>query len=130
MATGRPIKFTPKQQRFIDAYDGNATKAARIAGYKDPRSMGSENLAKPDVAAAIRHRENENREKTIATRQERQQFWSDVMNGQEAEEEDAPSMKDRLKASELLGKSEADFTERIEQGGSVTVKIVKYGEET
>ena len=41
----------------------------------------------------------------IATRDERQKFWTDVMNSSSEE------MRDRLKASELLGKSEADFTE-------------------
>jgi hypothetical protein len=41
------------------------------------------------------------------TRQQRQQFWSKVA-GDESQE-----MKDRLRASELLGKSEADFTENL-----------------
>jgi phage terminase small subunit len=50
-------KLTPKQQRFVDEYlvDLNATQAAIRAGYseKTARAIGSENLTKPDVAAAI-----------------------------------------------------------------------------
>lgn len=49
--------LTLKQQLFVDAYlgeaNGNATEAARIAGYASPRIQGSENLTKPDIRAAI-----------------------------------------------------------------------------
>ena len=50
-------KLTPKQQRFVEEYlvDCNATQAAIRAGYseKTAKAIGSENLTKPDVAAAI-----------------------------------------------------------------------------
>jgi phage terminase small subunit len=49
--------MTPKQQRFVQEYlvDLNATQAAIRAGYspRTARSVGSENLTKPDIAAAI-----------------------------------------------------------------------------
>ena len=49
--------LTPKQTRFVEEYlrDLNATQAAIRAGYKPDRAqqMGSENLSKPVVAAAI-----------------------------------------------------------------------------
>lgn len=49
--------MTPKQQRFVSEYllDLNATQAAIRAGYseKTARQVGSENLSKPDIAAAI-----------------------------------------------------------------------------
>lgn len=52
------MPLTAKQQRFVDEYliDLNATQAAIRAGYseKTARSVGSENLTKPDVAAAIK----------------------------------------------------------------------------
>jgi phage terminase small subunit len=51
------MTLTAKQQRFVDEYliDLNATKAAIRAGYseKTARSVGSENLTKPDIAEAI-----------------------------------------------------------------------------
>ena len=50
-------KLTEKQQRFADEYIrlGNATEAARLAGYspKTARSIGEENLTKPDIKAYI-----------------------------------------------------------------------------
>jgi hypothetical protein len=45
----------------------------------------------------------------VATREERQAFWTSVMRGEEGAE-----MSERLKASELLGKSQLDFKERVE----------------
>ena len=50
-------KLTPKQERFVAEYliDLNATQAAIRAGYskKTAKQMGTENLAKPVIAAAI-----------------------------------------------------------------------------
>lgn len=119
-------KFTVKQQRFIDAYEGNATEAARKAGYskKTAEAIGHENLRKPYIAEAIAKREEKRGNKAIATREERQKFWTKVLNGEFAEtvkiikdgeyttDEIPPKMSDRLKASELLGRSEADFVDR------------------
>ena len=101
---GRPL--TVKQQRFIDAYDGDIQKAAKKAkvSYQYARRLAT----KSNILEAIKNRqETELRPKTIATRQKRQQFWSDTMGSKDVE------MKDRLRASELLGKSEADFTENL-----------------
>ena len=58
-------KLTDKQRAFIDSYLGclNATRAAREAGYKGEdrtlRSVGSENLAKPNIRAEIDRRMKE-----------------------------------------------------------------------
>lgn len=97
-------QFTVKQQRFIDAYDGDIKKAAKKAKitYQYARRLAT----KSNILAAIKHRQDtEIRPKTIMTRQQRQQFWSEVANDENVE------MKDRLRASELLGKSEADFVD-------------------
>jgi phage terminase small subunit len=59
------MALSDKQRRFIDAYLGearfNATKAAVIAGYpeRSARSVGSENLSKPDIRAEIDRRLDE-----------------------------------------------------------------------
>lgn len=49
--------LTPKQEKFVQEYlvDLNATQAAIRAGYSErtAKSIGQENLTKPDVAAAI-----------------------------------------------------------------------------
>jgi phage terminase small subunit len=110
------------QQKFVAAYAGNATEAARIAGYKNPRMTGSRLMTNVDIAEAIKKRQEKEERPLIATRQERQKFWTEVM------QDTGGDMKDRLKASELLGKSEADFTERREvtgaDGGEIKVAIV------
>lgn len=50
--------MTPRQQRFVSAYVGeakfNATKAAEIAGYAQPRQRGCELKSEPEIAAAIK----------------------------------------------------------------------------
>lgn len=46
--------------------------------------------------------------KAIATREDRQSFWTEVMRDK------LEKMVDRLRASELLGKSQADFVDRME----------------
>ena len=123
--------LTVKQQRFVDYYDGNATQAAEKAGYKNPRQMGSENLSKLDIQHALKTRENRRREGHIADREERQAFWTKILRGKETQPavvgtdgkgnsivaDIPPKMCDRLKASELLGKSEADFTDKLGVGG-------------
>ncbi len=57
MSTNGAATLTPKQERFIEEYvaDPNATQAAIKAGYsrKTARWIGSENLTKPYIAAAI-----------------------------------------------------------------------------
>jgi phage terminase small subunit len=55
------MSLTARQQRFVNEYlvDLNATQAAIRAGYskKTAKSVGSENLTKPDIAAAIAARQ-------------------------------------------------------------------------
>lgn len=50
--------LTTKQEAFVAAYlgaaHGNATEAARMAGYKSPKQQGTENLAKPAISARIK----------------------------------------------------------------------------
>ncbi|GHV43199.1 hypothetical protein FACS1894187_25560 [Synergistales bacterium] len=99
-----------RQKAFVDAYEGNATQAAIKAGYsqKTARSIGQELLTNPDIADAIHEREQERRTVVVASRIERQAFWTAIMRDKSAD------IRDRLRASEILGKSEGDFIERVE----------------
>ena len=114
-------ELTPKQKRFVAFYDGNATQAAIKAGYseKTAHSMGAENLRKPEIINAIAQREGNESRPRIASRQQRQQFWTEIMHDPEAE------MRDRLKASELLGKSEGDFLDRLNIAAEQPIVIVR-----
>ena len=63
--------LTPKQQRFVEEYliDLNATQAAIRAGYseKTAKSIGQENLTKPDIQKAIEEAQNKRAERTEIT---------------------------------------------------------------
>lgn len=117
-------KLTPKRQRFVDAYTGeamgNATEAARIAGYKSPRSEGCRLLTFADIQQEIAKVSQPRAQAAIATREERLAFYTEMML------DDEQQTKDRLKAAELLGKVQGDFIERQQvehSGGAVTVRL-------
>lgn len=116
------MALTPRQQAFVDAYNGDGTAAARAAGYKGTDAVlavtASRLLRTAKVAKEIRSRQERALRPLIATREERQRFWSEMMNSPEFEP------RDRLKASELLGKSEADFTEKVDHSGAVSIAVV------
>lgn len=103
------VGFTPLQRLFVDYYTGSFTKA-----YEEMTRDGIDitiDEAKyistlPSVKLAIRTRDK--MLSTIADKKARQAFWSKVMA------DEAEDMKNRLKASELLGKSEKDFIEKVE----------------
>lgn len=104
--------MTDKQELFIQEYliDMNATAAAKRAGYseKTAYSIGQENLNKPEIKQAIQQQLENRKSALIATREQRQRLWTEIMYDMEQ------STRDRLRASELLGKSCGDFIERIE----------------
>ena len=60
-------------------------------------------LTKTNVKAEIARLQAETKAESVATRDKRKQFWTSTMNNKDAQ------MPDRLRASELLGKSECDF---------------------
>jgi phage terminase small subunit len=113
-------KLTAKMEAFVAVYDGNGTEAARKAGYKGSDNTLAQNardlLSNPQIAEAIRARQDKRISRLILTREQRQEFWSTVTMDPEAH------LSDRLRASELLGKSEADFTAKVEVSGKLTLE--------
>jgi hypothetical protein len=132
-------KLSPKQRIFVEAYDGDPIYSARVAGYVGPDSYlkqrGEELLSQPLIIEAIKERSKymATVKNAIATREERQQLWTDIMKNQDPhrkEEVDANGipvpegnipLPIRLKASELLGKSEADFVDKIDMTTNITL---------
>lgn len=116
-------KLTPRQQKFVLCYNGNATEAAIKAGYskKTAKSIGSENLTKPDVALALKERAEKEAPALIKNRKQRQMLWSKLA------ESDDPYVA--MKASELLAKSEGDFIDKVYHSGDVVVSMptIKLG---
>lgn len=113
-------KLTAKQLKFVECYKGNAQEAAKEAGYgktmKSSADSGSRLLKNPEVCRLIQERHEKAIRPLIATRQDREKFLTDVMNDTKS------SMKDRLKALELLSKMSGDYTNKIELSGNLTTQ--------
>ncbi|NZA39551.1 terminase small subunit [Eubacterium callanderi] len=145
------MTLTEKQKRFCDEYliDLNATQAAIRAGYsgKNARNIASENLAKPNIKKYIEDRMAQKATKLIADQDEVLKYLTGVMRNEESEEvvivegtgdgcsearvikKDA-SIKDRVKAAELLGKRYSLFTDKVDLNADMDLKItVDYGED-
>jgi len=110
-------RLTDKQEKFVDLWNGNATVTAAACGYSNPKQAGSRLLKNVDISRRISERRVQEAQTGIMSRQERQQFWTDTVKSSDED------IKDKLRASELLGKSEGDFFERVEQSGEVKLKI-------
>lgn len=136
-------KLTTKQKAFADYYieTGNATESYKQAGYsvKSDNAAGVEGhklLKNPKVRAYIDKRLAEKEAKRIASQDEILEFLTKVMRGEVTEEipvtmkdswemaDKQPSIKDRVKAAELLGKRYIMWTEKHHHEGSLGVTII------
>ncbi|MGU8469999.1 terminase small subunit [Clostridium perfringens] len=136
------MKLTNRQKAFADYYIelGNATEAARRAGYKgkNVNKIASENLAKLDIKQYIDERMKEIESERIAKAEEVLQYLTRVLRGEETEQvvviestgdfmsearliDKELSAKDKLKAAELLGKRYRLFVDKVEANVNQTV---------
>lgn len=96
-----------RRERFCLEYaaSGNATQAAIAAGYstRTARSQGQRLLTKADIEARIEELKQETRREKIADITAIQTFWTEVLKDPNAK------TADRLKASELLARSQGAF---------------------
>lgn len=135
------MKLTEKQRRFADEYIrlGNATEAALNAGYskKTARAIGSENLTKPDIKAYIDQRLDELKKESIAEQDEILQFLTSVVRGkargtslvglgmgEQAVEQVPPTLAERTRAAELLGKRHGLWTEKHDVNVTGAVQFI------
>lgn len=103
------MKLTPKQKAFADEYliCGNATEAAKKAGYKEKAAyaMGAENLKKPQISAYITERQKQIEDSRIADIKEVMEFYSAVLRGEIKDQFDMDAaLSDRLAAGRELMK--------------------------
>lgn len=135
-------KLTLKQRAFVEHYiiTNNATEAAKRAGYsvRTAKSMGSENLSKPAIQAALSSRLEEAHAKNVATADEVLQTLTKIMRGettsatlrgvgQGAETIDTsmpPTTSERQRAAEMLGKRYGIFEDRLRVDSNAAVTIV------
>ena len=114
----------PKRQAFVLAYcgesQGNATDAARRAGYAKPHPEGSRLLRFATVAAAIDALRTPAEEASVWSVSRLREFWTEIAQAAET------NLRDRLRASELLGKSQGAFLERVEHSGQAAAVVVAF----
>jgi len=122
------MALTAKRRAFVREYikDFNATQAALRAGYAESsaRQTASDLLSNPDIQIEIEKHQEAARSEAILTLSELQEWWSNLVTGQDPD----ARTTDRLKASELLGKSQGAFTDKVEQSGGMTIEVV-YAED-
>lgn len=105
MARGQySVKLTKKQKKFCEEYlkSGNASKAAREAGYKQAAAQGSENLQKPNILAYLSSRIEKADRKMIADTDEVLAFYTAAMRGNVDDGEAPAGLTDRLRAADAL----------------------------
>ena len=136
------MKLTPKQKAIAEYYieTGNATEAARKAGYKGKNlnRIASENLSKLDIKSYIDEKMKELESKRIAKAEEVLEYLTRVLRGEETEQvvvtenigdfmsearviDKELSAKDKIKAAELLGKRYRLFVDKVEKDSNVNV---------
>lgn len=124
--------LTPKQEKFCMEYlkDGNATRA-----YKEAYNVTTTNentiyvqankiLNNPKVALRLDELRKATTSKEIDYIKKLKDFWCSILDNTITDDE--PKLTDRLKASELLAKSEGIFSEtrKTELSGELTVAQV------
>jgi phage terminase small subunit len=113
-------QLNPREQKFVHVYEGNGVEAARTAGYAGGNvslaAQACRMMRKPEIRRAVALRIESAVERFILTREERQELWSAIAI------DTTIDASDRLKALELLGKSQADFTEKLEVKGELTLE--------
>ncbi|MBU5243615.1 terminase small subunit [Lactococcus lactis subsp. lactis] len=82
--------MTPKQRKFCDEYikTGNATQSAINAGYskKTAKSIGAENLTKPDLKKYIDSKLKDISNNAIATAEETLSILTKIVRGEHTEQ--------------------------------------------
>lgn len=131
--------LTKRERLFVAAFDGDIAQTMRLAGYVGHDSTleqkGKELLKQPNIQYAIRKRAEieERTNQLILTREERLVLLSAIARNADPhaiEEKDSYGnikdpenipMAQRLKAIELLGKAQGDFSETLNINHNVTI---------
>ncbi len=134
-------KLNERQSRFCDEYiiDLNATQAAIRAGYSEDTaySQGQRLLKKVEVKKRLREIMDEKDKTTIASQDEVLEYLTAVLRaeatgttlvgiGQGAQEvrQLTPTVSERTKAAELLGKRYGLYVDKQQVSGSTQTVIV------
>ena len=135
------LKLNARQKAFCEYYvaSGNATEAAIKAGYSYNYANAQiyKMLGNVGIKNYIDELMKKSQNDRIATAEEVLNYLTSVMKGEGQEEVVAntgnvvytsPSIKDRIKAAELLGKRYALWTDKTKIEGTLPVVIVGEGD--
>jgi phage terminase small subunit len=112
-----------RQKKFADLYiqTGNASESYQRAGYKAKGNVAeasaSRLLRNVKVIEYIKERNKQLENDRIANMEEVKTFWTNTMRSDEAD------LKDRLKASEYIAKTNAAFIEKQQITGEMAQHI-------
>jgi phage terminase small subunit len=112
-----------RQKRFADLYiqTGNASESYQRAGYKAKGNVAeaaaSRLLRNVKVIKYIAERNKQLESDRIANMEEVKTFWTNTMRNGEAD------LKDRLKASEYIAKTNAAFIEKQQITGEMQQNV-------
>lgn len=113
--------LTPKQEKFVQGlFRGLSQRSAykeafeNSVNWKDNTidSRAYELAKNSEIIVRLEELRNQVASKNIMSEIELQEFWTRVIKEQN-------EMKDKLKASELLGKNKKMFTDKLEHSGEI-----------
>jgi phage terminase small subunit len=117
------MELNMKQKKFADNYiaTGNATESYLKAGYRaegnSAEASASRLLSSVKVLEYIQERNELLDVQIIADLTEAKRFWTEIMRDEDAD------LKDRLKASEYIAKTNGAFIDKKEIQGQGYTKI-------
>lgn len=127
-------KLPDRQREFVEAYIGparfSATKAAEMAGYKDPGQSGYELKKKPEIRARIEERLAE---RTLSANEVLAEL-TDVASAEWREfieiKQDKMGRRllvkmdltNKVRSLELIGKAHKLFTDAVQHSGEVLIR--------
>ena len=123
--------LSPIRAAFVRHYTGNCAETVRLmaeTGYSLHEETARRWLKQPAMQSAIWDRDTDGQ--GVMTRDDRLKFWAKMAAGDISRNvqlpngevvEVGPDYKERMKASELLGRANGDFIERVELSGELTM---------
>ena len=117
-------KLNERQRRFANEYaiSGNAYQSAISAGYSEKYAKAQSHrlLENVGIKKAIEERNKVVESEKIADMKEVKEFWSNLLR------DDENDVKDRLKASEYIAKTQGAFIDKqdVNMTGDLGIKVL------
>lgn len=112
------------EQAVLNLVNGgmDVVSASKMCGVDDPESFASELMRKESFIKAVEDTA-QGEDLLVKSKKQRQRFWGRVMSDEHVDP------RSRLRASELLAKSESDFVDNINVTFSPEVLLKRIEEE-